>query len=119
MAGDSEFVAFVVESLRPVGPVAARRMFSGHGLFLQGLMFGLIVDDQLYLKTDAGNAAAYEARGLPRFAYSGRGRTIETSYREAPSEGFDDPETLCDWAREAHAAALRADARKTRRRRAG
>ena len=119
MSGDSEFVAFVVESLRPLGPVAARRMFGGHGLFLQGLMFGLIADDQLYLKVDDGNRAAYEARGLPPFTYSGKGRTIQTSYREAPSEGFDDPEILCDWGREAYAAALRADARKTRRRSAG
>ena len=28
-------------------------------------------------------------------------------YHEAPSEGFDDPEVLCAWAREAYAAALR------------
>jgi TfoX/Sxy family transcriptional regulator of competence genes len=37
------------------------------------------------------------------------------SYHEAPSEGFDDPEILCDWAREAYAAALRADSRKAKR----
>jgi DNA transformation protein and related proteins len=116
---DGEFVAFVVESLRPLGPVSARRMFGGHGLFLHRLMFGLIADDQLYLKVDDGNRAAYTARGLPPFTYSGKGRTIEMSYREAPSEGFDDPEILCDWAREAYAAALRADARKTGRRREG
>jgi hypothetical protein len=29
-------------------------------------------------------------------------------YCEAPSEGFDDPEILCDWACGAFAAALRA-----------
>ncbi len=119
MAGDSEFVAFVVESLQPLGPVAARRMFGGHGLFLQGLMFGLIADDQLYLKADDGNRAGYAARGLPPFTFSSKGRTVETSYREAPSEGFDDPEILCDWAREAYAAALRADTRKARRRHQG
>jgi hypothetical protein len=28
-------------------------------------------------------------------------------YCEAPGEGFDDPEILCAWAREAYAAALR------------
>jgi hypothetical protein len=41
------------------------------------------------------------------------------SYREAPSAGFDDPEILCAWAREAYAAALRADARRPRRKGAG
>lgn len=119
MAGDSEFVGFVVESLQPLGPVAARRMFGGHGIFMDGLMFGLIADDQLYLKVDDGNRAAYAARRLQPFTFTSKGRLVETSYREAPSEGFDDPEILCDWGREAFAAALRADARKTRHRSAG
>jgi hypothetical protein len=34
-------------------------------------------------------------------------------YCEAPSDGFDDPEILCAWARAAFAAALRA--KKARR----
>jgi DNA transformation protein len=112
---DSEFVGFVVENLRPLGAVSARRMFSGHGIFLHGLMFGLIVDDQLYFKVDDGNRDAYEDKGLQPFTYSSKGRPIELSYREAPSEGFDDPEVLCDWGREALAVALRADASKTKR----
>ena len=61
---DSEFVSYVVESLQPLGPVGARRMFGGHGIYLDGVMFALIADDQLYLKVDGGNRAAYEAAGL-------------------------------------------------------
>jgi len=113
---NSEFVAFVVESLRPMGLVAARRMFGGHGVFMEGLMFGLIADDQLYLKVDDDNRAAYEAQGLAPFTYHSRGRTKQLSYREAPDEAFDDADVLCAWGREAFAAALRADAKKTRRR---
>jgi DNA transformation protein len=116
MATDSEFVVFVVESLQPIGPVEERRMFGGHGLFLQGLMFGLIDDDQLYLKVDDGNCAAYEARALPPFTYKRQGKTMALSYREAPGEAFDHPDALCSWAREAFAAAVRASARKTARR---
>ena len=116
MTADREFVGYVVESLRDLGPVGARRMFGGHGIFMNGLMFGLIADDQLYLKVDAGNRAAYDAEGLQPFTYSGKGRPIEMSYRLAPSESFDDPEILCDWAREAYAAALRTEAGKTKRR---
>ncbi|MGH6922108.1 MAG: TfoX/Sxy family protein [Geminicoccaceae bacterium] len=115
MAGDSEFVGYVIESLRSLGPVGARRMFGGHGIFMDGVMFGLIADHQLYLKVDDGNRNAYEAEGLQPFSYSGQGGPIEMSYREAPSEGFDDPEVLCAWAREAYAAALRAGARTTHR----
>jgi DNA transformation protein len=115
MAADSAFVGFVVECLQPMGAVGARRMFGGHGIFLEGLMFGLVADGQLYLKVDDCNRAAYETEGLQPFTYSSRGRTIELPYRQAPGEAFDDPEVMCAWGREAFAAALRA-ARKTRRR---
>ena len=113
---DSEFVSYVVESLQPLGPVVARRMFGGHGIYLDGVMFALIAYDQLYLKVDGGNRAAYEAAGLQPFTYSGKGKPIEMSYREAPSEGFDDPEVLCAWARDALAAARRAHRPKRARR---
>jgi DNA transformation protein and related proteins len=105
---DSEFVSYVVETLRPLGPVAARRMFGGHGIYLDGLMFALIAADQLYLKVDDGNRAAYEAAGLQPFTYSGKGKPVRLSYHEAPSECFDDPDVLCAWARGAYGAAQRA-----------
>ena len=108
MAGrDSEFVSYVVESLQPLGPVGARRMFGGHGIYLHGTMFALIAYDTLYFKVDDGNRSAYEAAGLEAFTYTDKGKPIRMPYHEAPSEGFDDPEVLCAWAREAYAAALR------------
>jgi len=114
MARSSEFVDFVLESLEPLGGVSARRMFGGWGIYKDGVMFALIAYDQLYLKVDDGNRAAFEARGLQPFTYTGKGRPIRMSYREAPGEGFDDPDILCDWARAACAAALRARAQQRR-----
>lgn len=108
MARSSEFVDFVLESLGPLGGVSARRMFGGHGIYKDGVMFGLIAEDQLYLKVDDGNRRAFEAEGLQPFTYAGKGRPVQMSYHEAPSEGLDDPEVLCDWARSAYAAARRA-----------
>ena len=114
---DSEFVSYVVESLQPLGPVGARRMFGGHGIFLDGVMFALIASDQLYLKVDDGNRAAFEEAGLEPFTYTSKGRhPVVMSYREAPGEGFDDPEVLCAWARDALAAARRAHKPKRPRR---
>jgi DNA transformation protein and related proteins len=114
MDGSSEFVEFVLESLQSLGGVSARRLFGGWGIYKEGVMFALVADDQLYLKVDDGNQAAYEEAGLPHFTYTEKGKPIRMPYREAPSEGFDDPEILCDWALAAHAAALRT--RKPRRR---
>jgi DNA transformation protein len=107
---DSEFVRYVIESLRPLGLVSARRMFGGHGIYLDGVMFALIAADQLYLKADDGNREAYQSVGLQPFTYRARGGPIRMSYHEAPGEAFDDPEVLCAWAREAYAAACRARA---------
>jgi DNA transformation protein len=108
MTKGSEFVDFVLESLEPLRGVSARRMFGGHGIYKDGLMFALIAGDQLYLKADGDNRPAFKAQGLEPFTYTGKGRPVQTSYYEAPGEGLDDPEILCEWARGAYAAALRA-----------
>ena len=106
---ESEFVHFVVEHLQSLGPVVAKRMFGGHGLFLHDVMFALIAWDTLYLKVDEVNRPAYDERGLGPFSYVGQqGRTATMSYHEAPPEIMDDKEVLRSWASQAHAAALRA-----------
>jgi DNA transformation protein len=107
MAQSSEFVEFVLESLQPLGGVSARRMFGGWGIYKDGVMFALIASDQLYLKVDDGNRQAYDDAGLPHFTYTDKGKPIRMPYSAAPPEGFDDPDILRAWARDAYAAALR------------
>jgi DNA transformation protein len=107
MAQGSEFVEFVLESLQPLRGVSARRMFGGWGIYKDGVMFALIAYDTLYFKVDDRNRQDYEAADLPYFTYSDKGRPIRMPYCEAPSDGFDDAEILCAWARDAFAAALR------------
>jgi DNA transformation protein and related proteins len=108
MTKGSEFVDFVLESLEPLRGVSARRMFGGHGIYKDGVMFALIAYETLYFKVDDGNRQAYEDAELPYFTYIDKGKPIRMSYCEAPPEGVDDPEILCTWARAAFGAALRA-----------
>lgn len=56
----NEFVDYVVELMAGWATVSARKMFGGYGLYREGLMFALIVRDQLYFKTDAGNEPQFE-----------------------------------------------------------
>ena len=113
----SEFVDFVKDQMARLGPVVSRRMFSGAGLYLDGVIFALILRDTLYFKVDDGNRAAYEAEGLSPFSYQVKGRSVEIgSYRRAPERLFDDSEDMVDWARAAVAAGRRAEAKKKRRR---
>ena len=104
----SELVDHLVDQLAPLGGVSARRMFGGHGIFRDGLMFALVAGDCLYFKVDDDNRAEFEARGLEPFRYAKKGKLVALSYHQAPEEAMDDGEELCRWARPAFAAALRA-----------
>lgn len=102
-----EFADYLVELLAPLGPVTAKRMFGGFGLYLDGLMFAIIVDDSLYLKADAENRAAYAARDMAPFVYERQGKPVAMAYHALPGEALDDREDLLALARLAFAAALR------------
>jgi DNA transformation protein len=109
----SEFVEHVVETMRRFGPVEAKSMFGGWGLYHQGLFFALIAEDTLYLKTDAENRADFDALKLEPFVYAQKdGDTIVMSYRRAPEDALESPDVMAEWARRGYAAALRAAARK-------
>lgn len=103
----SAFAAHVQELLEPFGGVSVRRMFGGYGVFRDGCMFALIADEVLYFRTDDHNRGAYESAGLEPFVYDKRGRATVMPYHRAPEEGFDDPDLMLDWARDAWAAARR------------
>jgi len=52
MANSPDFVAHVLELMRGAGSATARAMFGGHGIYLDGMIVGIVVADVLYLKTD-------------------------------------------------------------------
>lgn len=108
MAIDDDLKSLIEELLAPLGPVAIKRMFGGGGVFLDGLMFGLVIEGVLYLKADDGNRADFEAEGLTPFRYTkATGTTTVMSYWQAPERLLDEPDEMRDWARKAHAAARR------------
>lgn len=103
----SDFIPFVQELLEGWGPVSARRMFGGHGLYHEGLMFAIVMNQQLYLKVDEQNRPDFEALGLAPFTYPMKGRQVALSYWSAPDAIFDEPTEALRWARAAWDAALR------------
>ena len=99
---------FVLELLDPLGPVSARRMFGGVGLFQRGVMFGLIVRDELFLKVGEADIPAYEAAGEAAFSYETRTaphHPVRSVWR-CPPELLDDGERIRDWAHKAIEAAM-------------
>lgn len=104
----SDFVASLDDVFETFGPIRAKRMFGGYGIYHDELMFALVSDDVLYLKTDEAMARELAARDLEPFEYTKQGRRTQLSYYTAPAEIFDDPDEAKRWAKRAYAAALRA-----------
>jgi DNA transformation protein len=114
VASDS-FAEFLRELLAPLGHLTMRRMFGKTGVFCDGVMFGMITENTLYLRVDDGNRAAFkEAEAFPPLNYAKRGELIDLSFWRAPERLFDEPDEFVEWARAALAAAHRVAA-KTRR----
>jgi DNA transformation protein len=107
-----ELAEHVKDLLSSLGPVEAKRMFGGHGIYLHGTMFALIADDVLFLRTDAATAPAFAALGLPPFRYDRAGRVIVMAYHQAPEDFLEDRAVAARWARQAYDAALRVRASK-------
>jgi DNA transformation protein len=120
MAVSESLVALLKEQLEPLGRITFRRMFSGAGVYCDGVIFGLILRDALHFRVDDGNRAAYESEGMTPFSYEARGRTVQVgAYWHVPERLLDEPDEMLVWARAALAAGQRAAANKkpTRRRR--
>ena len=103
---------FIRDLFAAFGPVTVRRMFSGAGIFADGLMFGLVIRDVIYLKADDESIADFEREGCGPFTYtrgkkSGRPSEHALPYWRLPERLYDDPEELTGWARRAFAAAER------------
>jgi len=115
VANRGDFVDHVRELLAPAGRVTARRMFGGHGIYLDGLFVAIVADDELYLKVDDITRAAFDAESCAPFVYSKDGKPTTMSYRRAPGEAMDTPHLMLPWARRALEAALRTHAGKAAR----
>jgi DNA transformation protein len=98
VVAESALIEHLTDVLRPLGGVAARRMFGGAGLFRDGVMFALISDEVLYLKADTTTIPAFEAENLGPFTYGTKnGKRVLTSYWRAPERLLDDDEEMRAW----------------------
>ena len=118
MAVTEGYKDFVRELLADFGPVTIRNMFGGAGVYADGVMFAILVDDTLYLKTDEASTRAFESEGMGPFTYAPAGKKrVAMPYWEVPPRLLEESEELVAWAREAHRVARAGKAEAPRRRR--
>ncbi len=95
----SPFCQQTLELADTLGHASARRMFGSVGLFMNGLMFGLVSpDDGLYIKTDDQTRGTFVAAGCLPFTYTSRNKgEVALSYYRLPD--VEDEDAVCDWMR--------------------
>ena len=97
------------ELLYTLGTITVRRMFGGAGVYCDGVIFALIIDDIAFFKADVGSIKAFEAEDMGPFTYETKlGDRAIMSYWQVPDRLFDEPDELLDWARRAVSDSLAA-----------
>ncbi|MEX0809594.1 MAG: TfoX/Sxy family protein [Dongiaceae bacterium] len=101
-----------VRQATPLGPVVARPMFGGYGIYLDGLMFAIGADDRIWLKVDGETKPLFVAASSCAFVYAGKNRAVEMSYWSFPEAEDVDGAAFLRWTGLALAAARRNAASK-------
>ncbi|MFN0042964.1 MAG: TfoX/Sxy family protein [Alphaproteobacteria bacterium] len=114
----ARFVADLVGALTPLGPVTARAMFGGWGIYLDGLCFALVAGATPFFKVDDRNRPDFERAGMTPFKPWDDRPIMLLTYYEVPRAVVDDASELRIWAGKSIEAARRAKSTKTRKRRA-
>ena len=114
MVASASFAEFLRDQLAPLGHLSMRRMFGKTGVFCQGVMFGMVTEDTLYVRVDDHNRETFkEAEAYPPLNYAKQGSSIDLSFWRVPERLIDEPDELVTWARAALAAAHRVAATRT------
>ena len=107
LAVSPAFRRFVLDQLEDLGGVLPRSMFGGIGLYRDGLFFGIVAGDVLYLKVDERTRRDYEAAGMAPFKpYAHRPGSMQ--YYAVPVGVLESASELAEWARKAVGVARRA-----------
>ena len=112
---DSERLKALFE---PFGLVTVKRLFGGHGVYIDGLCFAVEHGGEVFLKVDAESEPGFAAAGSAPFIYSARGKAMPTSFWRLPSAAREDATELTRWAVLGLEAARRAAADKAKPRKA-
>lgn len=102
MSVSDEQIAFVHDMFGDLGTITHRKMMGGLSIYCDGQIFAIFSSDgRLFLKARDALADAMAAEGAVKFEMEdGRGM----HYWTLPEAALDDPQTACDWARQALAA---------------
>jgi DNA transformation protein len=113
MSYDEGLYAWVEEALEPLGRVTMRRMMGGATLYLDGTIFAILDEGEIWMKADPESDPVWDAEGCEKFRVTFKdGKVDVMNYRRAPQDVYDDPDAIRRWAALAVEAGARAAAKK-------
>ena len=78
MSFDEGLYAWVQEALEPMGIVTMRKMMGGATLYLDGIIFAIMVDGEIWMKSDAEADAIWDAVSTERFTVAFKDGKIDS-----------------------------------------
>ena len=114
MPRQNEFCDYLMDRLAPLGEPSYRFMFGGYGIYLDGLIIAIVMDDGLMLRADEENRPDFEARGIGPFHPYPDKMSSTMPYYTVPDDVFEDQDAFLDWAGRSREAALRSQAKKAK-----
>ena len=87
-----DYLDYLHDLFSAFAPVTTRAMFGGHGVYRDGVIIAIVIDEAIYLKVDDATRAAVEAAGSAPFVYEAKGKRVPMSYWSVPEDALDSPQ---------------------------
>ncbi len=102
-----QYAQYVLDTLKPHGSIVAKSLFGGYGFYRDGIIFAIIVEDQLYFKIDDITRGDFEAYDSQQFVYEGKSMTVAMPYMTLPESILENRDELPLWIEKACQVSLR------------
>ncbi len=107
MSKQNQYLVYIMERLQPHGPIKSRAMFGGHGIYYNDVIFAVIVENELYFRTDEDTKQAFEAYESKPFVYEGMKKPVKMPYHRIPEEILENSDELPYWIERAYQTSLK------------
>lgn len=95
----------VGELMAAIPGITSRQMFGGFGIYQNGIVFAMIIKDQLYFRVGENNKQDFENAGSEPFRYIGKnGKTAQLPYYVVSEDVLENREVFYEWVEKAVAA---------------
>ncbi len=90
----SSFAQYCADMLNPFGEISIKSMFGGYGVYKDGVIIGIIGDDELFFKKTSDNEHLFNTYENHPFTYEKDGKTMTMSYQSVSEEVLNNHEQI-------------------------